>query len=159
MTVTIRAFRPDDQEAARILILAGLGEHFGFIDESMNPDLDDIQRSYKANGAVFVVAEARGGIVGTGALIEKAPETGRLVRMSVSPHHRGKGIGRALVGRLLSEARARGYLSVVCETNHDWHDAIALYRSCGFRETGVRDGDRHFSKAIGNGKWELGAGS
>ncbi len=108
MTVTIRAFRPDDQEAARILILAGLGEHFGFIDESMNPDLDDIQRSYKANGAVFVVAEARGGIVGTGALIEKAPETGRLVRMSVSPHHRGKGIGRALVGRLLSEAPREG---------------------------------------------------
>ena len=35
----IRAFEPRDQAAARQLILAGLGEHFGWIDETCNPDL------------------------------------------------------------------------------------------------------------------------
>ena len=99
-------------------------------------------------GACFVIAEIAGDLAGTGALIEEAPGIGRLVRMSVSPVCRGKGLGRALVSYLLDEARNRGYHQVVCETNHDWHDAIGLYLACGFTETGVVDGDRHFVFAL-----------
>ena len=76
--------------AVRSLILAGLGEHFGFVDESMNPDLDDIQTVYVDVGACFVIAEIAGDLAGTGALIEEEPGIGRLVRMSVSPVYRGK---------------------------------------------------------------------
>jgi GNAT superfamily N-acetyltransferase len=148
MTPTLRSFVPADQEAARSLILEGLGGHFGFIDESMNPDLDDIQTTYLDAGACFVVAEVGGDLAGTGALIEEEPGVGRLVRMSVSTAHRGKGLGRALVSYLLDEARSRGYQQVVCETNHDWHDAIGLYLACGFTEVGVWDGDRHFVKLL-----------
>jgi ribosomal protein S18 acetylase RimI-like enzyme len=148
MTPMLRSFAAADQDAARSLILEGLGGHFGFIDESMNPDLDDIQTAYLDTGACFVVAEVDGNLAGTGALTEEEPGVGRLVRMSVSPAHRGKGLGRALVNYLLDEARSRGYHQVVCETNHDWHDAIGLYRACGFFETGVGDGDRHFRKDV-----------
>jgi GNAT superfamily N-acetyltransferase len=146
MTSTIRAFEPEDQQAVQRLILEGLGEHFGFIDETVNPDLDDIQAAYVDAGARFVVAEIDGELAGTGALIEEEPGVGRLVRMSVAPAHRGKGLGRALVEHLLDEAWLRGYRQVVCETNLDWHDAIGLYLACGFMEIGVRGGDRHFSK-------------
>ena len=97
----IRPFRPGDQDAARRLILDGLGEHFGFIDASLNPDLDDIWQTYVLAGAPFAVAELDGELVGTGALVaERAPgrlATGRIVRVSVSPHHRRLGIGRRLV--------------------------------------------------------------
>ncbi len=34
--LTIRPFAPGDQEAARRLILEGLVEHFGFVDEALN---------------------------------------------------------------------------------------------------------------------------
>jgi len=37
----IRPFRPADQAEVRALIQRGLGEHFGFIDEFANPDIDD----------------------------------------------------------------------------------------------------------------------
>jgi GNAT superfamily N-acetyltransferase len=148
MTATIRAFDPADQEAARTLILEGLGGHFGFIDETMNPDLDDIQATYVDTGACFVVAEIEGELAGTGALIEEGTRVGRLVRMSVAPAHRGKGLGRALVGHLLEEARSRGYHHAVCETNYDWHDAIGLYLACGFREVEIRNGGRHFVREI-----------
>jgi GNAT superfamily N-acetyltransferase len=148
MTPVIRSFVPGDQQAVRSLILEGLGGHFGFIDETMNPDLDDIQATYLAAGACFVVAEIDGELAGTGALIEEEPGVGRLVRMSVSPANRGKGLGRALVNHLIDEAKMRGYHQVVCETNHDWHDAIGLYLACGFAEVGVWDGDRHFSKSL-----------
>ena len=40
--IVVRRFAPADQDAARRLILEGLGAHFGSIDESLNPDLDDI---------------------------------------------------------------------------------------------------------------------
>ncbi len=141
----IRPFLPADQSNARALILTGLGEHFGEIDYSMNPDLDDIQTHYVVPGGHFLVVDRDGHLVGTGALIFESPGVGRLVRMSVDRQQRGQGIGRALVEQLLAEARRRGYRQVVCETNHDWEDAIALYRRCGFRELGVWDGDRHFA--------------
>jgi ribosomal protein S18 acetylase RimI-like enzyme len=132
--VTIRPFEPHDQQAARTLILDGLGGHFGFIDESRNPDLDDIMAHYVDLGNVFVVAQVDGSLVGTGALIAEGQHTGRIVRMSVRRDARRQGIGQLLVAYLLSRARERGYTRVLVETNNDWDDAIALYRRCGFVE-------------------------
>jgi GNAT superfamily N-acetyltransferase len=143
--LTIRPFQPADQEMARRLILAGLGEHFGFVDETMNPDLDDIHAHYVDPGHHFLLAEIDGQIIGTGALIEEAAHTGRLVRMSVDPNYRGRGIGKALVRYLMDVARERGYTRLLTETNDDWYDAIGLYRSCGFETEGFRDGDIHLS--------------
>ena len=124
----IRSFEPCDQNAARQLILTSLGEHFGFIDETCNPDLDDIAANYIEPGHTFVVAEIEAKLVGTGALITEREGTGRLVRMSVSQKHRRKGIGRALVTYLLDIARQQGFTRVVVTTEPDWEDAIGLYR-------------------------------
>jgi putative acetyltransferase len=143
--LVFRQFEPRDASAMRMLVLAGLGDHFGVIDETMNPDLDDITSFYHDAGSYVVIAEDRGEIVGCGILIDENPETGRLVRMSVRSDQRGKGLGKRLVRSLLEEARARGQLQVVCETTEDWEDAKALYRSCGFTEIGQWGGDTHFS--------------
>ena len=148
MELRIRAFIPADQVAARQLVLEGLGEHFGYIDATLNPDLDDIQLTYGDRCDLFVVAELDGALAGTGALVLEDEVTGRLVRMSVSPACRGRGIGKALVEHLLTAARQRGFERVVCETNHDWTDATGLYLACGFTETGIRDGERHFVREL-----------
>jgi GNAT superfamily N-acetyltransferase len=143
--IAIRPFTPADQVATRRLVLNGLGDHFGQIDETMNPDLDDIETHYLLPGHRFVLAEYAGTIVGAGALIEEAADTGRLVRMSVDRTRRGRGIGRSLVNHLVAEARARGYRRVVIETNDDWADAIGLYRACGFVEFDRHDGEIHMA--------------
>ena len=143
--IAIRPFVAADQAAARALVLAGLGEHFGWTDETANPDLDDIHATYVAPGHRFVVAEVGGELAGTGALVEEAPGVGRLVRMSVAPHHRRRGLGRALVAHLVAEARARGYARLLVETNDDWDDAIALYRRCGFAEERRAAGEVHLA--------------
>ncbi|MBI1801820.1 MAG: GNAT family N-acetyltransferase [Chloroflexi bacterium] len=106
--MTIRPFEPRDQPAARRLILDGLGEHFGAIDETLNPDLDEIMAHYVRAGHLFVVAEVNGALAGTGALKSVAPGAGQLVRMSVRREQRRSGIGQALVEYLLGAARARG---------------------------------------------------
>jgi len=143
--VAIRPFVPGDQAAARELVLAGLGDHFGAIDPARNPDLDDIQAHYAGRGALFVVAEIGGELAGTGALVDEAPGVGRLVRMSVGSRFRRRGVGRALVAHLVAAARDRGATRLVLETNDDWNDAIGLYRACGFAETGRGDGEIHFA--------------
>jgi GNAT superfamily N-acetyltransferase len=133
-TFTIRSFAAPDQASARALILAGLGGHFGFIDETCNPDLDDIMANYVAHGSAFVVAQNGEGLIGTGALIAEDERTGRIVRMSVRREARRQGIGKALVEHLLNLARVRQFSRVLVETNNDWDDAIGLYSRCGFVE-------------------------
>jgi ribosomal protein S18 acetylase RimI-like enzyme len=137
----IRPFEARDQQAARQLILNGLGGHFGFIDETLNPDLNDILRTYVEPGEIFLVAEdEEGNIVGTGALVREAEDVGRIKRVSVESTQRRRGIGRAIAQRLLELARQRGYHRIVLETNLGWDDAIGLYRSLGFSEHEHEDG-------------------
>ncbi len=143
--LVFRPFRSADQSAVRSLVLSGLGDHFDHIDETMNPDLDDIATTYLSSGASVVVVESGDRIVGAGTLVEEGAGIGRLVRMSVASDQRGKGIGRKLVNHLLEDARSRGYHRVLVETTDDWQDAIGLYRSCGFKTDGFRDGDIHMS--------------
>ncbi len=131
----IRPFAPADQAAARRLILAGLGEHFGHVDELLNPDLADIQATYIGPGHLFVVAWLAGERVGTGAL-RIAVREGELVRISVSPAQRRRGIGQAIVADLIDQARQRGLPRLLVETNYDWYDAINLYQRFGFTEYG-----------------------
>ena len=142
--ITIRPFTPKDQVTVRALVNAGLGEHFGYVDEGYNPDLNDIAASYLDKGHVFVVAERAGIIVGTGALVIEDEQTGRLARMSVAREQRGGGIGRALVGHLISVARERGLARLMVETNRDWKDATGLYRACGFTQVAEDSVSGHF---------------
>lgn len=55
-----------------------------------------------------------------------------LFRLGVLPKFRGKGIARALVGRVEEEARLAGEASVTLATRSVLHDNIALYRRYGF---------------------------
>lgn len=139
--MVIRAFTAADQSAARALILEGLGERFGAIDKTLNPDLNDIAAHYLAAGHVFLVAEVAGSLVGTAALLFE-PDGGacQLVRVSVRPEMRRQGTAQALVAALLTIARERGCASIWVETHEPWQDAIALYERLGFVEYARRDG-------------------
>ena len=148
MTVALRPFLPGDALAMRELVLAGLGDHWGEIDCSLNPDLDDIVGVYHDAGAAIIVAERDGELVGCGILVDEPPDAGRLVRMSVRSDQRGQGIGMKLVAALLDEARNRGQARVVCETTDTWTDAITLYLRCGFTETSRQNGDIHFERRL-----------
>lgn len=143
---TIRSFQPADQTAVRGLILSGLEEHWGSLDPSRNPDLQDIARSYA--GAVFLVACEGERIIGTGALVAGGPHTGEIVRMSVAGDMRRRGVGHRLLERLMTEAKARGMRTLVLETTETWQDAIAFYLSAGFQVSHHQGGDVYFRLEI-----------
>ncbi|MBN1250472.1 MAG: GNAT family N-acetyltransferase, partial [Anaerolineae bacterium] len=147
INVRIRAFQPHDQAAAKDLILAGLEEHWGTLDPTRNPDLNDVAATYA--GASFLLAVMRDDsverIVGTGALKPHNATTGEIVRMSVAREARRRGIGRRILDALLDEARVRGMTRVILETTETWAGAIAFYLAAGFEITHYQDGDVYFS--------------
>ena len=59
---------------------------------------------------------------------------GRVKRMWVAASARGLGLGRRLLGELEARARASGAPVARLETNRHLVEAIALYRSAGYRE-------------------------
>jgi GNAT superfamily N-acetyltransferase len=132
----IRSFEVGDQEQARRLILEGLGEHFGYINETLNPDLEDILRNYLRAGHVFVVACIGWELVGTGALLSHGEGISEMVRISTRKDYRRRGIGQSIVTYLVNVARLRGDRRIIVKTNATWHDAIHLYQRLGFVEYG-----------------------
>ena len=132
----IRHFEVGDQEQARWLILEGLGEHFGYIDETLNPDLDDILHNYIMAGHVFLVAYIGWKLVGTGALIFGCEGRSEMVRITTHKGYRRRGIGQAIITSLLNTARAGGNKRIIVKTNASWHEAIRLYKRFGFVEYG-----------------------
>lgn len=57
--------------------------------------------------------------------------------LAVSPAHRGRGIGRTLLGRAVDRARELGAAHVWLEVTHVNTPAIRLYRSAGFTFCGL----------------------
>src|SRR5207247_9841338 len=107
-------FRPDNPIEVKRLILAGLTEHWGQLDPTKNPDLNNIGATYAH--ATFLVAWWHGTIVGTGALLPRSVQIAEIVRMSVAADMRRHGIGRRMLQHLVAYAKARGYRQIILET-------------------------------------------
>jgi GNAT superfamily N-acetyltransferase len=144
--VTIRPFEREDQGQARQLILNGLAEHWGWLDPSKNPDLDDIAACYA--GGVFLVAEHRGEIVGTGGLLPGVDGSAQIVRVHVAEHFRLVGVGSLIMDKLSERARSLGFMRLVLETTATWEDAIAFYQRLGFQITHHLNGDVYMAKQL-----------
>lgn len=146
--VAIRPFQSTDQAATKQLILAGLADHWGTLDRTLNPDLNDIATSYQ--GETFLVAVQDESIIGCGALIEEKGMVGygRIVRMSVKRENRRQGIGQLILQHLQIAARQRKFRKIVLETTQTWTDVVAFYQANGFQIIGHQNGDTHFEKAL-----------
>jgi GNAT superfamily N-acetyltransferase len=129
------------------LILRGLGEHFGEVNESLNPDLDDIGETFAPG--YFVVARSGNVLVGTGGFLPRSESTAQIHRVSVAPALRRGGIGSAIVADLLAVARTRGFERVILETTETWSEVVSFYRRLGFQPRERRDGDLYLSLDLG----------
>ncbi len=57
-------------------------------------------------------------------------------RLYVRPQYRRKGIARALLDRLVTEARAAGYSEIYGDTLRTMTSALEMYKEIGFSEVG-----------------------
>ena len=120
------------QDAFRTLVLDGMAERWGAVDESLNTDLDDINSHYGSDRVRIAVDGAT--FVGTGILLIRATE-GEIVRMSVHRNYRRRGIARRVLVELVNLAAGYGVERIVVETNAKWIEARNLYEALGFKFT------------------------
>jgi DNA-binding MarR family transcriptional regulator len=83
---------------------------------------------------LLLLARLHGVPVGIGALKLHGSEPAELKRMWVAPDARGLGLGRRLLRELEGQARAHGASTARLETNRNLTEAVAMYRSAGYRE-------------------------
>jgi ribosomal-protein-alanine N-acetyltransferase len=85
----------------------------------------------------YLVAEQDGEIVAYAGLLAAGGQ-GDVLTIAVATDRWGKGIGSALLERLLAEADRRGCNEVFLEVRADNDRAHGLYRRRGFADVGIR---------------------
>jgi len=109
--------------------------------------LRDVARR-AAEAELLVAVDADGGdVLGTvtfvpdgGRLGELAgPDETELRMLAVSPAAQGRGVGSALLRRILDDSRGRAKAGVVCSSQPEMHAAHRIYRRLGFERAPERD--------------------
>ncbi|MBZ5640803.1 MAG: GNAT family N-acetyltransferase [Acidobacteriia bacterium] len=93
----------------------------------------DVEEVEPGRGAFFL-AYLGDEPVGCGAVRCLDEETAEVKRMYVVPAHRGRGVGRAILGEIEAEARRLGVARLVLETGGRQPEVLALYASAGFAQ-------------------------
>lgn len=94
--------------------------------------------TFTAPTGIFLIAEEDGDPLGCGGVRRVAPSTSGESRFEVKhlwvrDHGRGRGVGRALLTALETEARSLGAHEMVLDTNRSLTTAGRLYASAGYQ--------------------------
>jgi putative acetyltransferase len=133
---TVQANSPDQIKEARTLFReyeTGLGISLCF--QNFEQELANLPGDYKPPDGRLLLSEHDGLVAGCIALRKLEPGVCEMKRLYVRTAFRGKGLGKFLVKTLIHEAREIGYERMRLDTLPGrMDDAIALYRSMGFKE-------------------------
>lgn len=118
---------------------AGLGVSLCFQD--FDAEIAMLPGDYGLPGGQMLLARdgRDGGLVGCVALrpMPGLPGACEMKRLFVRPAARGSGLGRTLAEAVIAEAFDRGYRKMCLDTLPALLEAQRLYRSLGFRQTGI----------------------
>lgn len=74
-------------------------------------------------------------LIGTAALKIIDEFTVELKAMYLDQEYRGQGLGRKLMGKVISEAKSLGYKCIVLDSMSQYKSALKLYEKTGFKNT------------------------
>jgi ribosomal protein S18 acetylase RimI-like enzyme len=139
--LTIRCYRPTDNEIVKELHYAGIAQMVEMdidVDPPGNPftdsDLDDIEGAYINNRGDFLIGTQDGEIVAIGAIRRYSGDCGEIKRIRVSRDCQRRGYGQTILLQLLERAVELGYREVCLDTLTGNLPAQRLFKKCGFLE-------------------------
>jgi L-amino acid N-acyltransferase YncA len=137
----VRAARAEDAAAVAAIYNAGIRERTSTLETREREPAEIAARI--ASDAVFLVAEADGGVVGFAAT---APHSEREVyagiaecSVYVDPERRGRGVGTRLLDALAAEAERAGLHKLVGKLFASNEASMRLVERCGFRVVGTHE--------------------
>jgi phosphinothricin acetyltransferase len=150
--VDVRLARPDDAAAVRAIYNVEVLESTVTFD--LVPRTLEEQRAWltaHAGAHPAIIATDADEVIGFGSLspYRDRPAYSTTVEDSVyvQRDRRGGGVGRVLLGELLTLATTHGFHSVIARVVGGHEASIALHRACGFEEAGVeREVGRKFGR-------------
>jgi len=90
------------------------------------------------------------GFVMTFPFQERGERRLNLVRLIIDRRYQRRGLGRAVVERVLADAEQEGIVTVTLSVQPDNAPAIALYRATGFAQNGMDGTELRFERrAVG----------
>lgn len=135
--MTIRAATEADHDALREAWTAYQDEVGGpdFMRESWDDAWTDL-RSHVADGLGFVALDEAETIVGFvfAKVTRETPDLGQVTDVYIHPQERRRGVGRALMARIVEALQEKGVAHVGLVVRVDNHGARALYDRLGFVE-------------------------
>ena len=135
MTRFFRAESEEDIRHVRELIseyVASLDFDLRF--QHFDEEFVELPGEYAAPDGCLLLAMHETKIAGCVALRKITQEVCEMKRLYVRPEFRGKGIGKDLAAAIIEEARKIGYKYMRLDTVPSMKEAVALYRSLGFKE-------------------------
>jgi ribosomal protein S18 acetylase RimI-like enzyme len=98
-------------------------------------ELDGLPGDYaRPGGRLLIAGGGEGQLAGCVALRPLGDDACEMKRLYVRPAFRSAGVGRALVERVIAEARATGYRRMYLDTLPSMGAAQRLYQRLGFRD-------------------------
>jgi ribosomal protein S18 acetylase RimI-like enzyme len=135
MVVLRAAHFPDDAALVRELFREYAAElNVDLCFQGFEQELAGLPGRYAPPSGGLWLATVDNHTAGCVALRGLDAERCEMKRLYVRPAFRRGGVGRALAERTLAAAAESGYRLLLLDTLSHMHEAIALYRSLGFRE-------------------------
>ena len=117
------------------MLIAGDACFAAYLEQQRYDDeLRHLEEKYGEPRGRLILALCGGEAAGCIALHPLDETRCELKRLYVRPAFRGCGLGRMLSERIIADAKAIGYREMLLDTLPFLTEAIALYRSLGFRE-------------------------
>lgn len=158
MGLRIVPFRPDLREHFHRLNAEWLERYF-YLEEMDHRVLSDPENEILGPGGAIFFALRGDEVVGTCALILRAPGEFELAKMAVTDAAQGLGIGRLLIDAALKEFESRRGGKLTLETNTKLTTAIRLYESVGFVHVSPPGTASHYTRANTFMVWQGRAGA
>jgi L-amino acid N-acyltransferase YncA len=142
--IVIRATEPAD--IAAITRIYAHAVRFGTASFEIEPpdeaEMAHRQRALTGGGFPYLVAESDGAVLGYAYAGPYRPRPAYRFSVEnsvyVAPEAHRRGVGRALLERLIAEAQARGFRQMIAVIgDSDQAASIALHRAAGFRFVGT----------------------
>lgn len=153
MPVKCRPAVLDDAEAIRTIYnreVLGSTVTFDLVPRSLEDQQAWLDEHSGAHPAVVAVDDA-GAVCGFGSLSPYRPRPAYRTTVEdsvyVDQDRQGQGVGRVILGELVSLAAAHGFHAVIGRIVGGHEASIGLHRACGFEQIGVeREVGRKFGK-------------